>query len=572
MTTEENDLSSQTVPSQPLTETPPAVTSTPRENAAPTSEAASAKPRIKIGTQREGVVAPKLPPRTQTVFTTEPPAEKRPAKVTKHETLADAPAPPSPPSAEQEKPRDEAPSAHPMADTPTEADRPQVAAAPAGLRPKPAPLAPAAAERRPKFEQDGPKIPRPNLRAGLSPDLEQELAESLGDLSLEEVLASDERSKHAAPLELESRVKTRVVRVHREDVFVELPGMNQGVIPLRNFAEAPPVGGMLDAIVARFNAEEGLYELALLGGAVDVGDWSDITEGITVEARITGHNKGGLECEVNHIRGFIPVSQVSMYRVENLEEFVGQKFPCVVTEANPERRNLVLSRRAVLEREQAEAKERLIAELAEGQEREGVVRNIRDFGAFVDLGGVDGMLHVSQLSWDRVKHPGDVLQLGQKIKVKIQKIDPDTNKISLSYRDTFENPWTSAATRYPVTARVKGTVSKIMDFGAFVRLEPGVEGLVHISELSHKRVFRVSDVVQEGQEIEAKVLSVDPEAQRMSLSMKALEVRAEPPPAEEGSAAQVDEEPAPRKPPKRTVPLKGGLGRGKGGAEFGLRW
>jgi small subunit ribosomal protein S1 len=225
----------------------------------------------------------------------------------------------------------------------------------------------------------------------------------------------------------------------------------------------------------------------------------------------------------------------------------------------------------VLEREQAEAKERLKAELAEGQEREGIVRNIRDFGAFVDLGGVDGMLHVSQLSWDRVKHPSDVLTLGQKIKVKIQKIDSATGKISLSYRDTFDNPWTTATTRYPVTARVKGTVSKIMDFGAFVRLEPGVEGLVHISELSHKRVFRVSEVLHEGQEVEAKVLSVDPEAQRMSLSMKALEARAEPQTPEAEEQAE-EAEPLRKQPPKRAVPLKGGLGRGKGGEEFGLRW
>jgi small subunit ribosomal protein S1 len=534
-----------------------------------TVDAAANKPRIKIGTQRAGVVAPKLPPRTQTVFKTEAPAEKRPQPPAKPQPAVETPSAPT--IAEDASDDRVAPPEPQAVAPPAERETRVTSELPADLRPKPAPLAPRDLEKRPKFEQEGGKIPRPNLRAGLSPDLEQELAESLGDLSLEEVLASDERSKNAAPLELESRAKARVVRVHRDDVFVELPGMNQGVIPLRNLVEAPPVGAILDVVVARFNAEEGLYELAVLGGAVDIGDWSDIAEGITVEARVTGHNKGGLECEVNHIRGFIPVSQVSMYRVENLEEFVGQKFPCVVTEANPERRNLVLSRRAVLEREQAEAKERLIAEMAEGQEREGVVRNIRDFGAFVDLGGVDGMLHISQLSWDRVKHPGNVLSLGQKIKVKIQKIDPATGKISLSYRDTFENPWTTAATHYPVTARVKGTVSKIMDFGAFVRLEPGVEGLVHISELSHKRVFRVSDVVQEGQEIEAKVLSVDPDAQRMSLSMKALEARAEPQTAE-AETAEVEEEPAPRKPPKRTVPLKGGLGRGKGGAEFGLRW
>jgi small subunit ribosomal protein S1 len=260
-----------------------------------------------------------------------------------------------------------------------------------------------------------------------------------------------------------------------------------------------------------------------------------------------------------------------MYRVEDLEQFVGEKFACIVTEANPDRRNLVLSRRAVLEREQAEAKERLKAELAEGQEREGIVRNIRDFGAFVDLGGIDGMLHVSQLSWDRVKHPSDVLQLGQKIKVKIQKIDPASGKISLSYRDTFENPWTTAPMRYPVTSRVKGTVSKIMDFGAFVRLESGVEGLVHISELSHQRVFKVADVVQEGQEIEAKVLSIDPEAQRMSLSMKALQTRSES--TKDGDPdAEAEETAAPPKAtPKRTVPLKGGLGRSSLG-DHGLKW
>src|SRR4029079_8142637 len=139
----------------------------------------------------------------------------------------------------------------------------------------------------------------------------------------------------------ESRVKGRVMRVHRDDVFVELPGMNQGVIPLKNFVEPPATGAVLDVIVARFNADEGLYELTLLGGAVDVGDWSDLAEGITVEARITGHNKGGLECEINHIRGFIPASQISMYRVEDLEQFVGEKFACIVTEANPDRRNLV---------------------------------------------------------------------------------------------------------------------------------------------------------------------------------------------------------------------------------------
>jgi small subunit ribosomal protein S1 len=544
-------------------------------------ESVAGKPRIKIGTQRQGVVPPKLPPRTQTIFKTASPEEtQRPPTANKPSDAPSNSAPP-PRNAEVEQaaqPRqspEPGPGLHDTSEQQPFTAPDEVSTAPAvsaELRPKPAPLAPNNIEKRPRVELEGGKIPLPNLRAELSPDLEQELAESLGDLSLEEVLATDERSKHAAPLELESKTKARVIRIHRDDVFVELPGMNEGVVPLKNFVEPPPVGVLLDVIVARHNAEEGLYEVTLLGGSVDIGDWSDISEGITVEARITGHNKGGLECEVNRIRGFIPVSQISMYRVEDLEQFVGQKFACIVTEANPERRNLVLSRRAVLERDQAEAKEKLKAELSEGQEREGVVRTIRDFGAFVDLGGIDGMLHISQLSWDRVKHPSDVLQLGQKIKVKIQKIDPANGKISLSYRDTFESPWATAPSRYPVTARVKGTVSKIMDFGAFVRLEPGVEGLVHISELSRKRVFRVTDVVQEGQEVEAKVLSVDPEAQRMSLSMKALEAAPEPKDAEPEAGEVAEAEPPRKAPPKRAVPLKGGLGRSTPGEQFGLRW
>jgi small subunit ribosomal protein S1 len=174
-----------------------------------------------------------------------------------------------------------------------------------------------------------------------------------------------------------------------------------------------------------------------------------------------------------------------------------------------------------------------------------------------------------------VKHPSEVLEVGQKIKVKIQKIDPDTGKISLAYRDLFESPWANAETKYPVTSKVTGKVSKLMDFGAFVKLEPGIEGLIHISELSFKRVFRVADVVQEGQEVEAKVLSVDPEAQRISLSMKALEARPEPVKKDWEKAVEAAEQAEPEPPPPkkpRKVPLQGGLGRSTAGDKFGLKW
>lgn len=497
----------------------------------------AAKSRIKIGTQRAGVIAPKIEPRTPVAYRTQP-------------TLPPVMAPQSPPSAK--------PATNPDAPAP----RPPI------MR-KPNP-------RKSKFDVAPPpqgKVEKPNLRQALSPELEVELAEALGDATLDELIAA-ETAGPAAPegLEPESRHKAKVLRIFRDNVFVDLGGRNQGVASFQQFAEEPAIGAEIDVVVGKFNADDGLYDVSLSGASVDVGDWSDISEGITVNARISGHNKGGLECEVNKIRGFIPAGQISIYRVENFEEFVGQTWPCVVVEANRDRQNLVLSRRAVVEREQAEAKKQLLETLQPGEVREGIVRSVRDFGAFVDLGGVDGMIHVSQMSWDRIKHPSEVLEVGQKVKVKVNKIDPDTHKISLAYRDLFESPWANAATKYPVTSKVTGTVSKIMDFGAFVKLEPGIEGLVHISELSHKRVFRVSDVVKEGQSVEAKILSVDTENQRISLSMKALEARPEPPKkAEQPAEPEVEETPPPKVVQKHKN-LKGGLGRSPMGDKFGLKW
>ncbi len=423
---------------------------------------------------------------------------------------------------------------------------------------------------KPQVEpQHKSKYPPPNTRGQLSPDLEMEYMAALGGEPLEEIIAGG-AAEVVVELEPESRYKGKVVAVHRDNVFVEIGGRQQGLLPLKNLAEPPEPGTVLDVMVSRFNAAEGLYELVLPGAAVDVGDWSEVAEGMVVEARVTGHNKGGLECEVNRLRGFIPASQVSMYRVEDLSQFVDQKFPCVITEANPAKRNLVLSRRAMLEREKAEAKEKLMAELEVGQTREAVVRSLQNFGAFVDLGGVDGLIHISQLSWDRIKHASEVLELGQQVKVKIQKIDLQTGKISLAFRDLSESPWANAARDFPTRSRVQGTVSRLMEFGAFVRLAAGVEGLIHISELSHKRVFRVSDVVSEGQEVEVMVLSVDPEQQRIGLSLKALEAKAAPAGKAEAEAAEPE---VPSVAPKqRKVPLKGGIGGPTSGDQFGLKW
>ena len=422
------------------------------------------------------------------------------------------------------------------------------------------------------------KVRPPSVRDRLTPDMEQDLQDALGGAAMDDLMSGVERVAEETPLEADSRQMARVVAVRRDDVFMELGRREQGILSLMHFPEPPQPGALLEVVVRRLNPEDGLYELALPNTSESVQDWSQVTEGMLVDAKVTGHNAGGLECEVNHLRGFIPFSQVAMYRVEDLAPFVGEQFRCMITEANPERQNLVLSRRAVLEKEREESRQTFRQTLEVGQIYEGTVRKLMDFGAFVELGsGVDGLLHVSQLSWARVAHPRDVLAEGQKISVRVERVDPDTGKISLAYRDLQENPWSSADKKFPSNSIVQGKVTKLMEFGAFVELEPGVEGLVHISELSHKRVWRTSDVVQEGQEVEVLVLSVDTQAQRMSLSMKALIQKPDPKKDKEKEEAALAESgpQTPPPPPKRqkpSKPLKGGLGRSVGGDEFGLKW
>jgi small subunit ribosomal protein S1 len=524
-------------PAEPASEASPA--------AASAEEPRREGPPIRIGTQRSGVKPP--PAVAKPVLPSPPPellAKARRASAPAENQGAEEPAAAAPPAPAETR--------APVKDQPQPPPK------------KKPPLVPVAEPQPPR------KYPPPNIRGQLSEDLQLEYLAALGEVPLDDIIAGEEKEV-AAELELESRHKGTVVSLHREDVFVEIGGRWQGVVPLKNFTQPPEPGSVIDVVVSRFDPAEGLYELTLPGAAVEVGDWSEVAEGMVVEARVTGHNKGGLECEVNRLRGFIPASQIAMYRVDDLAQFVDQKFPCVVTEANPEKRNLVLSRRAMLEREAAEAREQIMASLEIGQTREGTVRSLQNFGAFFDLGGVDGLIHISQLSWDRIKHADEVLELGQKVKVKILKIDPQTGKIGLGFRDLSENPWENAARDYPVRTPVKGRVTRITEFGAFVRLGPGVEGLVHISELSHKRVFRVTDVLTEGQEVDVMVLSVDPEQQRISLSMKALEAKPQAAAKEEQPETPEPAAPPPA-PKKRTTPLKGGIGGPPTGEKFGLKW
>lgn len=384
--------------------------------------------------------------------------------------------------------------------------------------------------------------------------------------TLDQLIAKDTAATQL--LEPDACRRGVVLKIHGDNVFFSLGGRNEGVVSARQFKEPPVPGAVMDVVVSRFSEEDGLYELRVPGAAVEVGDWEDVSQGAVVEARITGSNAGGLECLVNTLRGFIPASQVALHRIEDFSDYVGQKLQCVVTEVNPQRRNLVLSHRAILERGKEEDRKQLLQSLEVGQTREGIVRNVRDFGAFVDLGGVDGLIHVSQLSWDRVDHPNKVVQEGQKVRVRIEKIDPQTGKISLAYRDLLERPWDSVEQKFAPGATATGTVTRIAKFGAFVRLASGIEGLVHISELAHYRVANVANIVREGQEVQVKVLSIDTTSQRIALSIRATQAA----PAAEEPEPEPETPEATREVPRRMQPLKGGTNRSTGGDQVGLKW
>ncbi len=388
-------------------------------------------------------------------------------------------------------------------------------------------------------------------------DLERELQEAMGGISDKDLYGDNQSNRRAKPAGGEIK-KAKVFRIHGQDVFLELPGgRTQGLLPMMQFPEGPPALGAEVEVHIEGYDPDGVLILTRKGAAV-VANWDSVAQGMVVEARVTATNKGGLSIEVNGIRGFMPVSQIDLYRVDNVEQYVNQKLLCMISEVDREDRNLVVSRRALLEKEREEAAEKLWVELAEGQVREGVVRSVRDFGAFVDLGGVDGLLPVSQLSWTRVKDASEVVQTGQRVKVVVLKVDRETRKISLGMKQLSASPWDEALQDFPLGSVVTGKVSRLMDFGAFVEVSPGVEGLIHVSELSPQRVRRVADVVKVGQDVQVMVLNIDPGARRMALSLKAALVK-EP---EDVPEDEEEEEAAPVRPAKpRTTPLRGGVGQ-----------
>lgn len=346
----------------------------------------------------------------------------------------------------------------------------------------------------------------------------------------------------------------RVVAIRGNDVFLDLGAKSEGVVPLSQFDDNPPaIGAVIDVVFDRFDREEGLLVMSVKGAAVQA-TWANLRRDLVVEARVIKEIKGGLEVEVNGIRGFLPIGQVELGRVEDTKPYINQKLRVLVTETDARSRNLVVSRRELLQREREEQREATWASLEEGQVRKGIVRSVRDFGAFVDLGGVDGLVHISDLSWTRDAKPADLLHLGDEVEVKVLRIDRAAQRVGLGLKQLAPSPWDDIEDRLERGATLKGKVTRLADFGAFVEIEPGVEGLVHVSELATRKVFRVKDYAQPGQEVEVRILDINPDARRISLSMKPL-------PAAPVAEPEEDEDDAPPAPkPERKVPLKGGLG------------
>ncbi|MDR0521785.1 MAG: S1 RNA-binding domain-containing protein [Planctomycetaceae bacterium] len=420
----------------------------------------------------------------------------------------------------------------------------------------------------------------PKVRGGkMSDDLEAEFAAVFGDeAAAESLLKKSADTADDQTLEPDTKVKARVLSLGSDNVFLDLGVREQGIVSYKMFPadEMPKIGQEIQVTVIRFSKMDGLYEVSVPLAAADVRDWSQVQEGMVVEALVTKTNTGGLECEVNRLRGFMPISQIDLFRVENTEQYVGQKLTCIVDEVNVERRNLVLSRKSLLLREREEKRNLLLASLEIGQEREGLVRKLIDAGAFVDLGGADGFIPIGAMSWGRIRHPSDVLTEGTRIKVRIAKIDENGNRIGLIYRDDSTNPWANILERFQPKTVVRGKVTKITDFGAFVELMPGVEGLVHISELSVKRVGSVKEVVKEGDWIDVFIIGIDGDNRKMALSMKEA-VRQTAKASETVAESQAEdvrpsseEEPVKIKNPYKG-PLRGGT-ESTGSGKFGLKW
>jgi small subunit ribosomal protein S1 len=324
-----------------------------------------------------------------------------------------------------------------------------------------------------------------------------------------------------------------VVRVDKDEVLVDIGYKSEGVVPANELSirksvdpsEEVSVGDVVDALVLTKEDADGRLILSRKRARFERA-WQRIEkaaeEGTPVSGTVIEVVKGGLILDLG-VRGFLPASLVDIRRVADLDEFLGKSLECRVIELNRFRNNVVLSRRAVLEEERRGVREQILDRMNVGDLVTGTISNIVDFGAFVDLEGIDGLIHISELSWSHVNHPSEVLTIGQKVTVRVLDIDRDRQRISLGLKQTQKDPWQQVFENRQVNEIVNGRVTKLVSFGAFVEIEEGVEGLIHISELAQHHVEDPSEIVRPGQEVNVKIIEIDPERRRLSLSLKRLE-------------------------------------------------
>ena len=361
--------------------------------------------------------------------------------------------------------------------------------------------------------------------------LEQELELMFGDAA--ESMFDESLLDANKQFDVNQIVEGKIVEINDEFVVVDVGFKSEGAIHKNEWDEnepQPEVGQMVKVLIEEVEDQHGAPEdvRAMISlskrKAEKILQWEEmmlsVQEGQVVTGTVTRKIKGGLLVDIG-VPVFLPASQVDIRRPNDIGDYIGRVVQCEVLKIDETRRNIVVSRRSLIEKQREEDREHLMAELEIGQVRKGVVKNIADFGAFVDLGGIDGLLHITDMSWERIGHPTEMVSIDQEIEVKILQIDREKQKIALGLKQKQNNPWTNIAEKYPVGTTVPGEVVNVMSYGAFVKLEPGIEGLVHISEMSWtRRINHPSEMVQIGDKIDVKILGVDAQGQQLSLGIK----------------------------------------------------
>src|SRR3954453_22358666 len=323
-------------------------------------------------------------------------------------------------------------------------------------------------------------------------------------------------------------VKGHVIEVRPKEVLVDIGYKSEGVIAANEFEDIKvvKVGDEIDVLIEKLEDKDGMVVLSK-EKAEFKKNWDKIlticNEGGTIMGKVKAVVKGGLLVNIG-VEAFLPASQIDITTTKNLAAYVGNTYDFKVVKINQERQNIVLSRRELIEQERSERRSKLLSEMTPGDIRKGTVKNITDFGAFIDLNGIDGLLHITDMSWGRIGHPSELLKVGQDIDVVVLDINREKERVSLGLKQKLANPWDQIEAKYPIGAKAKGKVVNLVPYGAFVEIEPGVEGLVHVTELSWtKRIAKPSDVLKHDQEIEAVVLGINREEQKISLGIRQLE-------------------------------------------------